>query len=864
MQDTPQDHPDRTPDGEERHHTTHGDAQYDTQDATQDATRNTPENPGGGPPSHPSSSDGTNPRATNRTNTPQARFTPGQLVADRYRIVAFLGRGGMGEVYRADDLELAQSVAIKFLPARIAADPALAERVRAEVRLARGITHRNVCRIHDIARLQPTEGNGQGGDLFITMEYVDGEDLATLLRRIGKLPQDKAIDVARQLCAALAAAHDQGVIHRDLKPSNILVNDDGQPKILDFGVARSNEADLQMTEVGTTRGQIVGTLAYMSPEQLAGDPGDIDTRADVYALGVIAYELFADRRPHDLANKSLPEAIRTVQTDDPPTLETLVRESRGDLSTIVFKAMEKDRDRRYQSASLFAADLTRFLRSEPILARPPTTMYRVRKFTSRNPVLVAGLAAVFVVLIVGIIATSSTAAWALDAEAKARANAEEAAENAAIAQQERAIADAVNEFLNNDLLAAADPQNNRDRDITMREVVDIASENIEGRFPDQPLVEARIRLTLSETYQNLGVLDEAERHARIGVALFIEHKGPGDLETVSYAITLATTLMHRGAYAEAAEIVEPLLLERKIEAGPLDEIYLLAATNLGSAYMRLGRMTDAEPLLVEAYEGKKQTLGPTHERTLTSVNQLANLYAALGRDEDALACFNAAFEGRRETLGAEHPRTITAMVGYATLLTRLERTDEARGFLAEGRAIAADVLGPRHPRTVSIINAQAMNETQAENFDAAIAFARDAAAGMRAALGPDHPETISFDFNLARALARAGRHDEALPIFETVEAREAESLPETHWYRGMTFHTVAESLRSLGRLEEAERRAERAMCIFDANFDDADRRWRDAFETLSSILAERGNDERSRSLSEARESGTIGALLCDR
>lgn len=783
------------------------------------------------------------------------------LSADRiagFRVLGVVGEGGMGVVYEAQQERPKRRVALKVVRSVLPSEELL-RRFRLESEVLGRLQHPGIAQVYEVG----TYGEGRAERPYFAMEFVDGRSLTDYVRRAGLGTRDR-IEMLIRICDAVEHAHQKGVIHRDLKPSNILVNVDGQPKILDFGVARSNEADLQMTEVGTTRGQIVGTLAYMSPEQLAGDPGDIDTRADVYALGVIAYELFADRRPHDLANKSLPEAIRTVQTDDPPTLETLVRESRGDLSTIVFKAMEKDRDRRYQSASLLAADLTRFLRSEPILARPPTTMYRVRKFTSRNPALVAGLAAVFVVLIVGIIATSSTAAWALDAEAKARANAEEAAENAAIAQQERAIADAVNEFLNNDLLAAADPQNNRDRDITMREVVDIASENIEGRFPDQPLVEARIRLTLSETYQNLGVLDEAERHARIGVALFIEHKGPGDLETVSYAITLATTLMHRGAYAEAAEIVEPLLLERKIEAGPLDEIYLLAATNLGSAYMRLGRMTEAEPLLVEAYEGKKQTLGPTHERTLTSVNQLANLYTVLGRDKDALACFNAAFEGRRETLGPEHPRTITAMVGYATLLTRLERTDEARDLLAEGRAIAADVLGPRHPRTVSIINAQAMNETQAENFDTAIAFARDAAAGMRAALGPDHPETISFDFNLARALARAGRHDEALPIFETVEAREAESLPETHWYRGMTFHTVAESLRSLGRLEEAERRAERAMCIFDANFDNADRRWRDAFETLSSILAERGDDERSQALSEARESGTIGALLCDR
>ena len=348
MQDTPQDQPDRTPDGEERHRTTHSDAQYDTQNATQDATRNTPENPGGGPPSHPSSSDGTNSRATTRTNTPRARFTPGQLVADRYRIVAFLGRGGMGEVYRADDLELAQSVAIKFLPARIAADPALAERVRAEVRLARGITHRNVCRIHDIARLRPTEGNGQGGDLFITMEYVDGEDLATLLRRIGKLPQDKAIDVARQLCAALAAAHDQGVIHRDLKPANVMLDGRGNARLTDFGIAAiDDESD--------ERDASSGTPAYMSPEQFNGV--GVSKRSDIYSLGLVIYELLTGRpawRAESLAQ------LRTLRESSGSPV-SLTSASRSDidpaLAALVERCTETDPDARPASALAVAAAL---------------------------------------------------------------------------------------------------------------------------------------------------------------------------------------------------------------------------------------------------------------------------------------------------------------------------------------------------------------------------------------------------------------------------------------------------------------------------------------------------------------------------
>ena len=773
-----------------------------------------------------------------------------------FRVLRVIGEGGMGVVYEAQQERPSRRVALKVVRS-VLPSVELLKRFSLESEVLGRLQHPGIAQIYEAGTYQ----QGRTERPFFAMELVDGQALTSYAQNAGLSTRER-VEMLIRICEAIEHAHQKGVIHRDLKPSNILVNTDGQPKILDFGVARSTEGDLQMTEVGTTRGQIVGTLAYMSPEQLAGNAAEIDTRSDVYALGVIAYELFADRRPHDLANKSLPEAIRTVQTDEPPALGTLIRESRGDLSTIVQKAMEKDKDRRYQSASLLAADLTRFLRSEPILARPPTTAYRVRKFTSRNPTLVVGLASVFVVLVVGIIATSSTAAWALDAEAKARANAEEAAENAEAAERERSIADAVNEFLNKDLLAAADPQNNQNRDITMREVVDIASANIESRFPDRPLVEARIRLTLSETYQNLGVLDEAERHARIGVGLLTEHKSPGDLETVSYAISLATTLMHRGGYTEAAEILEPLLAERRAEAGSLDEIYLLTATNLGSAYMRLGRLVEAEPLLLEALEGKKQTLGETHERTLTSVHQLANLYSMLERSDDALLYFQASYEGRRETLGAEHPRTITALRGLGTALTRLGRTDEARETLSRAREISIEILGPAHPRTLANINAQAMNETKAGDYESAIAFASEAATGMRSVLGADHPETISYDFNLAKALASAGRHAEALPIFRSVEEREAETLPSTHWYKAMTFLATAGSLRNLGRLDDAFDRARSAFCIYEGNFPISDQRCQDAIEELALILESRGNIDRLSAFNAALDSGTLRALIC--
>jgi hypothetical protein len=307
----------------------------DDPDQTQDPTR----------ASDPPERTGSGSRGTSARPPKSApRFAPGDTLAGRYRVVAFLGRGGMGEVYRADDLELGQSVALKLLPSRVAADPALTERVRAEVRLARGISHRNVCRIHDIARL-PAE---QGGDLFISMEYIDGEDLQTLLRRIGKLPQDKAVDVARQLCAALAAAHDQGVIHRDLKPANIMLDGRGNARLTDFGIASIDD------EIDPGEAQ-AGTPAYMAPEQFEGR--EVSKRSDLYSLGLVIFELLTGKPAWKAQSYAELKTLRRGGTT--PTNITSISTTGIDpaLATLVERCTETDPAERPASATAVAAAL---------------------------------------------------------------------------------------------------------------------------------------------------------------------------------------------------------------------------------------------------------------------------------------------------------------------------------------------------------------------------------------------------------------------------------------------------------------------------------------------------------------------------
>ncbi len=265
-------------------------------------------------------------------------FPPGAMLGERYRIIGLLGKGGMGEVYRADDLKLGQTVALKFLPKAVSGDEALLARFHAEVRLARQVSHPNVCRIYDIGEIE--------GRHFLSMEYVDGEDLASLLKRIGHLPVDKTIDIARQLCAGLHAAHERGVLHRDLKPANVMLDGRGRVRITDFGLAVA-------TEDAATLGEISGTPAYMAPEQLAGKPASV--RSDLYALGLVLYEIATGKRPFDAL--TLAEMRRKHEEETPAAPSNLLAGFDPAVEHVILRCLEKDPRARPSSAVQVAAAL---------------------------------------------------------------------------------------------------------------------------------------------------------------------------------------------------------------------------------------------------------------------------------------------------------------------------------------------------------------------------------------------------------------------------------------------------------------------------------------------------------------------------
>ena len=273
---------------------------------------------------------GTEVRFTPRPGANEAQFAPGTIIAGRYRIASILGAGGMGEVYRADDTKLGQQVALKFLPARLARDPMLLERLHDEVRLGRLITHPNVCRIYDIVDWENAH--------FVAMEYVDGEDLSRLLRRIGRLAHDKAVDITRGIAAGLAAAHAKGILHRDLKPANVMIDSHGEARIMDFGLALTDDSDSQ-------NGVIAGTPAYMAPEQLAGQPATV--QSDLYSLGLVMYELFTGKRAHN--ERTLPERVRNL-TSEITNPSSVIRDLDPAVERVILRCLAKDPAERPRSA----------------------------------------------------------------------------------------------------------------------------------------------------------------------------------------------------------------------------------------------------------------------------------------------------------------------------------------------------------------------------------------------------------------------------------------------------------------------------------------------------------------------------------
>jgi len=319
-----------------------------------------------------------------------------------YTLDRVIGSGGMGTVYEATQEQPRRTVAVKLMRPGIASRSAL-RRFEYESQLLARLRHPGIAQVYDAG----THRDGEVTVPFFAMEYIVGAKPVTDYAKEKKLGTRERMALFANVCEAVHHGHQKGIIHRDLKPGNILVDAQGQVKIIDFGVARATDSDMAVTTLHTDIGQLIGTLQYMSPEQCAADPQDIDTRSDVYALGVVFYELLCERLPYEIKGTAIHEATRVIREQEPAKLSTFNKALRGDVETIALKALEKDRERRYQSASAFTVDINRYLNNEAISARPPSVIYQLQVFARRNRLFIGAVGAVFIALMMGLVGISA-------------------------------------------------------------------------------------------------------------------------------------------------------------------------------------------------------------------------------------------------------------------------------------------------------------------------------------------------------------------------------------------------------------------------------------------------------------------------
>ncbi len=656
-----------------------------------------------------------------------------------YHIRSLLARGGMGLVYRAQQERPRRAVALKLI-ASVLFGPEARRRFEHEVEALGRLRHPAIAQIYD-AGYHDVGGSQRP---FIAMELIDGRPCHRFAADAGLDLKERVALIAR-IADGVHHAHEQGVIHRDLKPANVLVEASGLPKIIDFGVARVTNADLQATTVLTGTGQLLGTLPYMSPEQVSGGQEAIDTRTDVYALGVLAYQMLAGRLPLELAGHSLPEAIRRVAEVDAPPLRSGGTRFPEELETIIGKALAKERAQRYASAAALAEDLRRYLADEPILALPASRSYQIRRFARKNRALVGGVAATMLALALGLAGTG----WALVEADGARRQAEREAERA----------NSVSTFLSG-LLRSPAPEE-QGRDVRVADLLDAAGERLPEAFADRPELRGILQAQLGTTYYHLSLQTEAERELRAAIEAFESAGASESEEALEAASNLGSVLAKRGAFDEARELFARALAAADARGDMEPKFVLALLGNLAGIEVQRGDDIAAEPLLRRVLEEKQAQLGPDDPSTLIAQANIANLLRRQGELEEARALAEDVLARRRRLLGDEHPHTLVSMDVAAA--TARDQKDHARAeeLARESVAISLEVLGERHTKTLirqdylGVILAKAGRPTDGEAVQAAmLAIARDV-------LPAGHPRLAVLESDHAETLILLERYDEA-------------------------------------------------------------------------------------------------------